>query len=74
MSPRDRPINLIHDNYVGNQGNRVEEQQDDDDKFERRGEYYQCVKCEQYTVHFKNDKYCENVTCASNAAMKYANK
>ena len=47
---------------------------EDDDKFERRGDYYQCVKCEHYTVHYKNDKYCENHNCPSNSNIKYTNK
>jgi len=28
------------------------------------------VKCEDYTVHFKNDKYCENPMCPSNTGVK----
>ena len=50
------------------------EDPDDDDKFERRGDYYQCVKCEEYTVHFKNDKYCENPACPSNRGSTHLNK
>lgn len=47
---------------------------EDDDKFERKGDFYQCVKCEEYTVHIKNDKYCENPKCPSNAKSQYMQK
>jgi len=38
----------------------------EDDKYERRGDYYQCIKCEEYTVHVNDDKHCENRKCPSN--------
>lgn len=39
----------------------------DDELYERRGDFYQCVRCEEYTVHVANDKYCHNAACPSNA-------
>jgi hypothetical protein len=38
----------------------------EDDKYERQGDYYQCIKCEEYTVHVNDDKHCENQNCPSN--------
>lgn len=38
----------------------------EDDKYERKGDYYQCIKCEQYSVHINDDKHCENAHCPSN--------
>jgi hypothetical protein len=32
------------------------------------------VKCEEYTVHVKNDKYCENSKCPSNVKAHYMQK
>ena len=33
-----------------------------------RGDYYQCVKCDQFTVHMKDDRYCDNLDCSTNKA------
>lgn len=49
-------------------------EEEEEDKFERKGDFYQCVKCEEYTVHVKNDKYCENSKCSSNSKAQYMQK
>lgn len=47
---------------------------DDDDKYERRGNHYQCIKCEEYSVHISDDKHCENPACPSNANKRRPTK
>ena len=33
---------------------------DDEETYERRGDYYECAVCDQFSVHFKNPGACEN--------------
>lgn len=48
--------------------------EEDDDKYERRGDHYQCIKCEEYSVHINDDKHCENPACPSNAKKRVTTK
>jgi|TARA_B110000285_G_C15131097_1_gene623648 hypothetical protein len=54
----------VEQHYQPRQQPKVPEPEDD--KYERRGDYYQCIKCEEYTVHVNDDKHCENQNCPSN--------
>lgn len=38
----------------------------DEETYERRGDYYECAVCDQFTIHFKNPGACENQNCPSN--------
>lgn len=59
----NRPANII-----------VPEDLNDDKDFNRIGDYYQCIVCDKYTVHFKNDKHCENEECPGNKSKNLINK
>ena len=54
------------------QGNPYSLPDAEEDQYERKGDYYQCVRCEKYTVHVANDKYCHNPECPSNAKRSTA--
>ena len=37
-----------------------------EDQYDRNGNYYKCKECFKYTLHYKNDIFCENTKCPSN--------
>lgn len=41
-------------------------EEEEDDAYHRRGDYYQCVKCDKFTVHRSNDRICINRNCVTN--------
>lgn len=44
-------------------------QAQNDDQYERKGDYFQCVKCNFYTVHISKDNLCLNPKCPSNLKL-----
>jgi len=50
------------------------QQKEVEDKYERRGDHYQCKICDQFTVHYKNDCMCLNKDCKSNLQRKQVPK
>ncbi len=40
--------------------------QEPEEKYEKKGDYYQCKLCDQFTVHYMNDCLCQNDKCPSN--------
>lgn len=63
--PTNYPAHIQTAGYSHHQQHYVPD--NDDEQYERRGDFYQCVRCEEYTVHVANDKYCRNPACPTNA-------
>jgi len=44
----------------------------DEEKYARQGDYYECADCDQYAIHFGNPRHCENPDCPSNLNNEYS--
>lgn len=42
---------------------------DIEDQYDRNGNYFKCKECSKYTLHVKNDKICENLSCSTNETV-----
>lgn len=43
---------------------------EDGSTYEMKGPFYQCQRCDEYTVHKSNDRVCQNKHCKSNNKKK----
>jgi len=65
MDQRDRRIPTM--NYNGPQSQNVRTVKNNDgQEYDQCGNYFQCVKCDQFTIHQDNDRICENSKCITN--------